>query len=119
MKRAAFATTPRLLLAGLLALLVFGNCGGGVRGFLTKMGPARQQRLRQIIEQESRDYQAARVLSGAARHAARARTEATANARLDSLLTYRPDRRKMKRRWNKVERQLRRLPPAPATNPAR
>jgi hypothetical protein len=71
MKRLSHFTTSRLLLLGLLALLVFGSCGGGVSGFLHSLGAERRQRLAQVMSQDHRAREAARRrLRGRARLAA-------------------------------------------------
>ena len=101
-----------LLLLPLLAVLLFGNCGGGVQGFLTNMGSARRARFSASVARRQADRQAARLrLRGAARREAYRRIEQATNARLDSLLPGTTAQRKLLHRRSKIERQLRRLPP--------
>jgi hypothetical protein len=102
-----------LLLLPLLAVLLFGNCGGGVRGFLTNMGSARRARFVAIEARRQADRETARLhLRGEARREAYWRIEQATNARLDSLLPGTTEQRKLRHRRNKIERQLRRMPPA-------
>lgn len=103
---------PYLLLLSLLAVLLFGNCGGGVRGFLTNMGSARRARFVAIDAQRQARRDAARQhLRGEARREEYWRIEQATNARLDSLLPGTRQQRKLRHRRNKIERQLRQLPP--------
>ena len=103
---------PYLLLLPLLAVLLFGSCGGGVRGFLTNMGSGRRTRFAAIVGRRQADHQAARQrLRGAARREEYWRIEQATNARLDSLLPGTAEQRKLLHRRNKIERQLRRMPP--------
>ena len=107
---------PYLLLLPLLAVLLFGSCGGGVRGFLTNMGSARRAQFATIVARRQADRQEARRrLRGEARREAYWRIEQATNARLDSLLPGTTEQRKLLHRRNKIERQLRRLPPAAAS----
>ncbi len=104
---------PCLLLLPLLAVLLFGSCGGGVRGFLATIGSSRRTRFAAIVARRLADRQAAHQrLRGAARRAAYWRIEQTTSARLDSLLPGTTEQRKLRNRRNKMERQLRRMPPA-------
>ena len=110
MKRPPF---PYLLLLPLLAVLLFGNCGGGIRGFLTSMGSGRRARFVAIVAHRQFARQAARRrLRGDARREAYRGIEQATNARLDSLLPSTTEQRKLRNRRNKIERQLRRLPPS-------
>ncbi|WP_460502143.1 hypothetical protein, partial [Hymenobacter agri] len=54
-----------------------------------------------------------RTLRGEARREAYWRIEQATNTRLDSLLPSARQQRKLHHRRNKIERQLRQLPPAP------
>lgn len=109
MKHLLRVTTPRLLLLGLAALLVFGSCGGGVSGFLYSLGAARRQRLGHLMSQERRAHEAARRhLRGRARLAAYDSIEARTQAQLDSLVPSAFGQRKLAHRWPKIARQLRR-----------
>ena len=100
-----------LLLLPLLAVLLFGNCNGGVRGFLTNMGSNRRDRFAAIVARRQADRQAAQQrLRGEARREAYWHIEQATNARLDSLLPGTTAQRKLLHRRNKIERQLRRLP---------
>ena len=104
---------PCLLLLPLLAVLLFGSCGGGVRGFLTNMGSGRRARFAAIAARRQADRQAAhQLLRGKARREAYWRIEQATTARLDTLLPGSAEQRKLRNRRNKIERQLRRLPPA-------
>jgi hypothetical protein len=113
MKRLSHFTTSRLLLLGLLALLVFGSCGGGVSGFLHSLGAERRQRLAQVMSQDHRAREAARRrLRGRARLAAYDSITARTQTQLDSLAPGEFAQRKLTNRWPKVVRQLRRQQPA-------
>ncbi|MDQ2770567.1 MAG: hypothetical protein M3Y54_08715 [Bacteroidota bacterium] len=104
---------PYLFLLPLLAVLLFGNCGSGVRGFLNNMGSGRRARFSAIIARRLADRHTARLrLRGEARREDYVRIEQATNARLDSLLPDAMDQRKLRNRRNKIERQLRRLPPS-------
>ena len=97
---------PYLLLLPLLAVLLFGNCGNGVRGTLTSMGGSRRLVLRaSIIRREAKRALARRQLHGRARQDAYRRIEQEANATADSLLNS-WQLEKYNRRHNKLERQL-------------
>ncbi|MGI4870514.1 MAG: hypothetical protein ACRYFX_04970 [Janthinobacterium lividum] len=109
MKPLVQLTSTQLLLLGLLVLLAFGNCNGGVHYFLTDMGRSRRTALRSIIDQNHRLRADARQhLHGRARRDEYERIEQLTNARLDSLLPA--GRGKLINRRPKVERQLRRHP---------
>ena len=103
---------PVLLLLPLLAILLFGNCGGGVHGFLGYGPNDRSARLANIINRREADRQTARrTLRGHARRDAYRLIKQTTEARLDSFYPY--DRGKMDTRRRKTERQLRRWYPRP------
>lgn len=106
---------PRLLLLGLVTLLVFGSCGGGVNGFLTSMGERRRTRLRSILVQERVDIATARrQLHGQPRRQAVRLAKARSAARLDSLLPRDFEQQKLRRRYSKIKRQALRQAPSPA-----
>ena len=104
---------PVLLLLPLLAILLFGNCGGGVNGYLG-YGPSKQNaRLANIINRRETDREAARrTLHGHARRDAYRLIEQSTETRLDSFYPYH-ERGKMDTRRRKTERQLRRWYPRP------
>jgi hypothetical protein len=112
-----------LLLLGLVALLVFGSCGGGVQGLLNGMGERRRTRLRSILVQERVDIATARrQLHGRARREAVRHAKARSAQRLDSLLPGTFEQQKLRRRYSKIKRQIMRLPAtgspaAPASRP--
>ncbi len=106
---------PYLLLLPLLVVLLFGNCGGGVRGLLNSTGSDGRARLRSIIEHERTQRAAARkTLRGRARRDAFERIELRTNAQLDSALSYGTGPQKLRHRRGKLERQLFREPLPPA-----
>jgi hypothetical protein len=113
----------QVLLLALVALLVFGSCGGGVQGFLNSQGERRRARLRAILVQERVDVATARQrLHGRARREAVRRSKALSAARLDSLLPGTFAQQKLRRRYSKIKRQVLRDPPplapaAPAPRP--
>ena len=108
---------PYLLLLPLLAVLLFGNCGGGVRGFLYGLGNQRRHQLQALELRRQAERAAARQrLRGEARREEYWRIEQATNARADSLLTGAFEQKKFRNRRNKIERQLRRLPPPPNSN---
>lgn len=107
----------QVLLLALVALLVFGSCGGGVQGFLNSQGERRRARLRAILVQERVDIATARQrLRGRARREAVRHSKALSAARLDSLLPGTFAQQKLRRRYSKIKRQVLRTPPplAPA-----
>lgn len=105
---------PYLLLLPLLAVLLFGNCNGGVRGMLNNMDVRRRERLQAVVQQRQAARTAARhQLRGPARRAAYLRIEQASNAGIDSALATSFERRKLRNRRNKVERQLLLAPPGP------
>jgi len=117
----------RLALLGLVALLVFGSCGGGVNGLLQGLGERRRARLHSILVQERAEIRAARQqLHGRARHQAVRRSRELREERLDSLLPSRLqpgsfEQRKFQHRFPKLKRQLRRyyVPASPVPPGAR
>ncbi len=114
MKAVARLSAAQLFLAGLVTLLVFGSCGGGVNGFLNGLGERRRERLRSILVQEQTSIAAARQqLRGPARREAVRRSKARSAARLDSLLPHSYEQRKLQHRFGKIKRQLLHRPPAP------
>jgi hypothetical protein len=115
MKALASPRPAQVLLLGLVALLVFGSCGGGVNGFLHNLGERRRARLRSILVQERVDIATARrQLHGQARRQARRRSKALSAARLDSLLPGPYEQQKLRRRYSKIKRQVLRYPPRTA-----
>ena len=111
MKRLVSFSPPQLLLAGLLALLVFGSCGGGVNGFLRKLGPARRERLREVLVQEQQARRQARQqLRGRTRLDTYDRIMARTQKRLDSLVRDDFGQSKLQNRPHKVFRRLRAWP---------
>jgi hypothetical protein len=110
----------QVLLLALVALLVFGSCGGGVNGFLNSQGERRRARLRAILVQERVDIATARQrLHGRARREAVRRSKALSAARLDSLLPGPFAQQKLRHRYSKIKRQvLRDPPPLPPAAPA-
>ena len=98
---------PYLLLLPLLVVLLFGNCGGGVSSFLSRMGPAGRARFQEIIEHRQALRDSARhQLKGQAKREALWRIEDNTDARLHELLPDEYDQRKLHHRRNKIERQL-------------
>ena len=111
MKRPSLAS---FLLLPLLAVLLFGNCGGGVHRFLGQMSYDRSERLRSIVlRQRAERADARRRFSGRLRADAYKRIEQTVQARTDSMLSMGFEVRKFRNRRHKVERQLLRLPSPP------
>ena len=123
MKALAYPRPAQVLLLGLVALLVFGSCGGGVTGFLNRLGERRRDRLRSILVQERTDITTARrQLHGRARRQAVRHSKALSAQRLDSLLPGTYEQQKLRRRYSKIKRQVLRQPPAgspavPASRP--
>jgi hypothetical protein len=115
---------PLLILLPLLAVLLFGNCGGGgVRAVVDSMTVERHQRFRAIVAQQQAQRATAREqLRGAARQRAYRRLDSLEAARIDSF--FRPatsrrdeeypypgeriarERAKYARRPHKMTRQL-------------
>lgn len=98
---------PYLLLLPLLAVLLFGNCGGGVREVVNNLSNEQHERLRSIILRQRAERAAARhQLHGEARREAYFQIEQKTTARADSLFgQYGNGRDKFRRRRNKLERQ--------------
>ncbi|WP_151086807.1 hypothetical protein [Hymenobacter baengnokdamensis] len=116
MRAYTYFTQGQLLLPTLVALLVFGSCGGGVHGFLQGMGERRRARLHSILVQEHMRREAVRKLAGRPRREALRQAEQASEARLDSLLPSSYEQRKLQHRFGKIKRQLRHhwSPPAAA-----
>ena len=112
---------PYLLLLPLLAVLLLGNCGGGVRGVLSNLGQGGRTRFREIVARRRALRQTARQqLKGAAKQESLRRIEQQTDVRLDSLLPSAAGQRKLLHRRNKLERQLARWPePAAQLAPVR
>ena len=51
---------PCLLLLPLLAVLLFGNCGGGVRGILSSISPKKCERMCTLVLQRQAERAAAK-----------------------------------------------------------
>ena len=104
MKRFAL---PYLLVLPLLVLLLFGNCGGGVRQVVNGLSGKERVRFRAIIYRERAERAAARrQLRGEARREAYAQIEQKTTASADSLFgRFGNGREKFRRRRNKLERQ--------------
>ena len=97
---------PYLLLP-LLAVLLFGNCGGGVSGLLSSMGHDRRVRFREIIaRRQALRLTARHQLKGPAKRVALRDIDQRTNARLDSLLPTAFGQKKLLNRRSKIERQL-------------
>lgn len=112
---------PSLLLLPLLAVLVFGSCGGGVRQVVNGLTASRHEQLRAVILRQRAERAAARrQLHGEARRAAYERIEQQTTARADSIFgPYGNGRVKFRKRRNKLERQVMRpdnRPLIPAIN---
>jgi hypothetical protein len=108
----------------LLAMLLFGNCGGGgVRGVVTAMTTERHQRFRAIVaQQQARRALARKQLRGQARRAQLRHIDSLRTARIDSFFRPAPasrydeypypgeqlarERAKYERRRRKMTRQL-------------
>lgn len=99
---------PNLLLLSLLVVLLFGNCGGGVREVVNNLSDERHERLRSIILRQRAERAAARrQLHGEARRAAYEHIEEKTTARADSLLgPYGNGHTKFRKHRNKLERQV-------------
>ena len=85
---------PYLLLLPLLAVLLFGNCGGGgVRAVVDSMTVTRHQRFRAIMAQQQAQRAVARQqLRGAARRNRYRRIDSLQTARIDSFFHPAPTR---------------------------
>lgn len=100
---------PCLLLLPLLAVLLFGNCGGGVRGVINNMGGAQRTRFRAIFAQrQAQRAVAQQQLRGRARRVELRRLNSVRKARIDSLLRLAPSysAEKYAHRRRKMTRQL-------------
>ena len=97
----------RLLLLPLLAVLLFGNCGGGVRQVVNGLTAERHERLKAIILRQRAERAAARrQLHGEARREAYFQIEEKTTARADSLFgQFGRGRVKWRKRRNKLEHQ--------------
>jgi hypothetical protein len=98
---------PYLLLLPLLVVLLFGNCGGGVREVINGLSNKEHERLRAVILRQRAERAAARrQLHGEARRAAYERIEQKTTASADSLFgQFGNGRNKFRKRRNKLERQ--------------
>jgi hypothetical protein len=98
---------PYLLSLPLLAVLLFGNCGGGVREVISSLPYKDHERLRAIILRQRAERAAARrQLHGEARREAYFQIEQKTTARADSLFgQFGSGRDKWRHRRNKLERQ--------------
>ena len=99
---------PYLLLLPLLAVLLFGNCGGGVRGVVNSMSRARHDRFQDIFAQRQAQRVIARQrLHGRAQRVAFQRLDSIRTARIDSLFQFDSyAREKFDRRRHKMTRQM-------------
>ena len=112
---------PYLLLLPLLAVLLFGNCGGGVREVVNGLTNKEHERFRAIIWRQRAERAAARrQLRGEARREAYERIEQQTAASADSLLgPFGNGRNKFRKRRNKLERQVMRRDNSPLVPPIR
>lgn len=112
---------PYLLLLPLLAVLLFGNCGGGVRGVVNHMSQARNDRFRDIFAQRKAQRALARQrLHGRAQRAAFRRLDSIRTARIDSLFRFDSyAKEKFNHRRHKMTRQLLRPNNRPLIPPIR
>ncbi|MBJ6108684.1 hypothetical protein JAO73_06675 [Hymenobacter sp. BT523] len=96
----------------LLAVLLFGNCNGGVNTFLFNMNSnGRLAKLDSLTRERQRlRAQAQQQLRGAARREQLLLIEQHANEQAQALLRNNWERRKFENRRNKIERQLRKNP---------
>ena len=101
-------TLPYLLLLPLLAVLLFGNCGGGVREVVNNMGRERHNRFRDIFAQrEAQRTLARKRLHGRAQRIAFQRLDSVRTARIDSLFRFDSyAREKFDHRRRKMTRQM-------------
>ena len=80
---------PPLLLLPLLAILLFGNCGGGVRSVVNGMNRERREQFRAIYAQYQAQHSLARQhLRGNAQQVAIQRLDSIRMARIDSLFRF-------------------------------
>lgn len=105
MKRPAL---PYLLLLPLLAILLFGNCGGGVREVVNSMDRERHDRFRSIFAQRQSQRALARQrLHGRAQRLALQRLDSIRTARVDSLFRFDSFAKdKFEHRRRKMTRQM-------------
>ena len=102
---------PVLLLLPLLAVLLFGNCGGGVRRVVDSMGQANRDNYRKALADRLAQRAAARQnLRGRARRNEYLRIHGATEARLNALMSSSEEQDKMQHRRRKLERQLRKYP---------
>ena len=99
---------PYLLLLPLLAVLLFGNCGGGVRSVVDSMGRERHDRFRTIFAQHQVQRALAQQrLHGRARRTTLHRLDSIRTARIDSLFRFDYySKEKFDHRRRKMTRQL-------------
>ena len=90
-----------------LVVLLFGNCGGGVYGFINGLGSTRRAQLNDAIAQRVMRAAARQRLHGRARYTELRRIEALIDARIDSLRFGEFEQRKFAHRRSKIERRLR------------
>lgn len=96
-----------LVLLPLVVVLLFGNCGGGVYGFISGLGPARRAPLESAITQRLALRATARQrLHGRARHTELHHIEALTDARIDSLRYSAFEQRRFAHRRRKIGRRL-------------
>ena len=97
-----------LLLLPLLAVLLFGNCGGGVRGVVNSMSREHHDRFRVIFAQRQANRTLARRrLHGRALRVALQRLDSVRTARIDSLFRFDYSAgRRYEHRRRKLTRQL-------------
>ena len=102
---------PVLLLLPLLAVLLFGNCGGGVRQVVDYMGqPKRDEYQKALANRQAQRAAARQNLRGRARRDEYLRIHEATEARLHELMSSSDQQRKMQHRRRKLERQLRNYP---------
>lgn len=103
---------PAFLLLPLLAVLVFGNCGGGVNSFLYNL--QRNKRLGQLdsLLRQRRELRrlARHQLRGAARRNELVKIEQRTDEQAQALLPNDWQRRKYRHRRRKIEHRLRHRP---------
>ena len=99
---------PYLVLLPLLAVLLFGNCSGGVREVVNRMDRKHHDRFREIFTQRQIQRSLARQrLHGRARRVALQRLDSVRAARIDSLLRFEFDaKEKFDHRRHKMTRQM-------------
>lgn len=109
---AVTSAKPWLLVLPLLAVLLFGNCGGGVNRFLYNL--KERSRLAQfdslVQQRRALRLQARQRLHGPARRDELYSIEERTNAQIQPLLQSDWQRRKFENRRNKIERRLRKNP---------